>query len=236
MRSGPGSGQLVSSDAPRVRLRPIAGQSGDRVRPTPLARGCRAGYVPPRLLGHDLLGDLIEPSLHAAAGARPIRLAHMRGRLPQLHAVGHGFVGWFLPVRVAAAAPARRLAVGRDRPLGSWSWRAARTLLAIAGGRRGRAILLACDERPALSRLIPACRPWTLRLGCPACSLVGVAVPVPGLPSVLPPAGVCVPVEPCVGGSRRDGGKCRCWTRFGVTGPLGVVPERRRSPADRRAR
>ena len=33
-----------------------------------------------------------------------------------------------------------------------------------------------------------------------------VAVPVPGLLSVLPPAGVCVPVEPCVGSSRRDGG------------------------------
>ena len=95
MRSEPGSGQLVSSDAPRVRLRPIPGQFGDRVRPTPRARGCRAGYTtrPDRgLLPENLLADLIEPSLHAAAGARPIGLAHMRGRLPKLHAVGDGLV------------------------------------------------------------------------------------------------------------------------------------------------
>ena len=126
--------------------------------------------------------------------------------------------------RCGAAAPARRLAVGRDRPRGTG--RAACPLLTIAGGRR-RAILWRTRSRSGW--LIPACRSWTPRLGCPVSvpdvPVPGVvAVPVPGLLSVLPPAGVCVPAEPCVGGNRRDGGKMSVLLRFGVAGPLGVVP------------
>jgi len=82
-----------------------------------------------------------------------------------------------------------------------------------------------CVEDVSLWVVAPCVSAVPAAPGVPVVPVVVVAVPAPGVVvSPLLPEGVCVPVEPCVGGSRRDGGKMSVLPRFVVTGPLGVVP------------